>query len=200
MELQASKFCLLNVVFPEDFFDCVVKLNGKKQKDELDAGKAGNNQRLWGSISDKYNDSLNDELYGVFSFAEDEQIAEFAETMDIRNYVKLDWMKATAWLKAIVTGYKLATSWFTKSGQQEPNFYHFCKKKEPQTYYYQLYAESRPNSHKAFSVVLDNRIFSESMRDRKKDDKQGRIRGANTTSPLKRKEAVITRAGCRFND
>jgi hypothetical protein len=60
-------------------------MNDKKQKDELDAGKAGNNQRLWSSISDEYNDSVNDELYGVFAFVKDEQIAEFAETIDIRN-------------------------------------------------------------------------------------------------------------------
>jgi hypothetical protein len=168
MELQASKFRLLNVVFLEDFFDRVVKMNDKKQKDEPDAGKAGNNQRLWSSISDEYNDSVNDELHRVFAFVEDEQIAEFAETIDIRNYVKVDWMKATTWFKAIVTDYELATTWLTKSGQQEPNFYNFCKKK-PQTYYYRLYAESRPNSHKAFSVVLDDRIFSESTRDRKKE-------------------------------
>jgi hypothetical protein len=103
MELQASKFRLLNVVFSEDFFDRVVKMNDKKQKDELDTGKAGNNQRLWSSISDEYNDSLNDELYGVFAFVEDEQIAEFAETIDIRNYAKLDWIKAITWFKAIVT-------------------------------------------------------------------------------------------------
>jgi hypothetical protein len=113
MKLQASKICLLNVVFSEDFFDCVVKMNDKKQKDELDAGKAGNNQRLWSlwsSISDKYNDSLKDELHGVFVFVEDEQIAEFADSNDIRNYAKLNWRKAMACFKAIVTGYELATT------------------------------------------------------------------------------------------
>jgi hypothetical protein len=109
-------------------------------------------------------------------------------------------MKATTWFKAIVTGYQLGTTWFTKSGQHEPSFYNFCKTK-PQTYYYRLYAESRPNSHKAFSVVFDNHIFSESSRDRRKDDKQGRIRGANTTSPLKRKEAVtMTRVDDSMTD
>jgi hypothetical protein len=168
MELQASKLRLLNVVFSENFFDHAVKMNDKKQKDELDAEKAGNNQRLWSSISDEYNDPLKDELYGVFAFVKDEQITEFAETINIRNYVKHDWMKATtAWFKAIVTDYKLATTWFTKSGQHEPNFYNFCKKK-PQTYYYRLYTESRPNSHKAFSAVLNDHIFSESTVDQKK--------------------------------
>jgi hypothetical protein len=42
-ENQASKIRLLNVVFSDDFFEDVVKRNDKKQKDELDAGKASNN-------------------------------------------------------------------------------------------------------------------------------------------------------------
>jgi hypothetical protein len=84
--------------------------------------------------------ALNDELSlygvfafvedGVFAFVEDEQITEFAETIDIRNYMKLDWMKATAWFKATVTDYELAMTWFTKSGQHKPNFYNnFCRRR-----------------------------------------------------------------------
>jgi hypothetical protein len=38
-ENQASKICLLNVVFSNDFFNDVVKMNDKKQKNELYAGK-----------------------------------------------------------------------------------------------------------------------------------------------------------------
>jgi hypothetical protein len=56
-ENQASKIRLLNAIFSDDFFEDVVKMNDKKQKDELDAGKAGNNQRLWSSISEEYNGS-----------------------------------------------------------------------------------------------------------------------------------------------
>jgi hypothetical protein len=67
-ENQASKICLLNVVFSDNFFKDVVKMNDKKQKDELDAGKAGNNQRLWSSILDEYNDLENEPL----TFVEDE--------------------------------------------------------------------------------------------------------------------------------
>jgi hypothetical protein len=52
-EYQASKMCLLNVVFSDYFFNDVVKMNDKKQKDELDTGKVGNNQRLWSSMSDE---------------------------------------------------------------------------------------------------------------------------------------------------
>jgi hypothetical protein len=125
-ENQASKIRLLNVVFSDDFFEDVVKMNDKKQKDELDAGKSGNNQRLWSSISDKYNDSENDEVYGVFAFVEDEQIGEFARELDVTTYLKLDWMKAAAWFKAIISDYELALTWFTKSGEHQPDFYEFC--------------------------------------------------------------------------
>jgi hypothetical protein len=58
-------------------------MNGKKQIDELDAGKAGNNQHLWSSISDAYNDLENNEVHGVFAFMEDEQIGEFAKEFDV---------------------------------------------------------------------------------------------------------------------
>jgi hypothetical protein len=62
-ELQVSKFCVLNVLFSEDFFDDVVKMNDKNHKDELDAEKAWNRQDLWSSIYEEYNESANDELY-----------------------------------------------------------------------------------------------------------------------------------------
>jgi hypothetical protein len=62
MELHASKFRLLNVVLLDNFFNDVVKMNDKKHKDELDAGKAGNTQRLWSSISNEYDDSANNEV------------------------------------------------------------------------------------------------------------------------------------------
>jgi hypothetical protein len=48
MELQASKFCPLNVVFSEDFFERVLKMNDKKQKDELDASVQGRLNSSWG--------------------------------------------------------------------------------------------------------------------------------------------------------
>jgi hypothetical protein len=92
----------------------VVKMNDKKQKDELDAGKAGNNQRLWSSFLNEYNNLENDKVYGVFAFVEDEHIGEFAKDYDGTTYIKLDWMKAAAcWFKAIISNYKLALTWFT---------------------------------------------------------------------------------------
>jgi hypothetical protein len=197
-ELQASKFRLLNVLFSADFYDDVVKMNDKKQKNELDAGKAGNNQRLWSSISDAYNDSANNEAYGLFAFVEDDQIGEFAKKFDITSYVQLDWLKATGWFKEIVSDYELALSWYTKSGEHEPNFFHFCRKK-PQTYYYRLYVVDQPNSHKAFSAVLDDTIFSESTSASKLTGKQSVNRGDSATG-LKRKEEAISRVADNMTD
>jgi hypothetical protein len=55
-ELHEHKFRLLKVLFSEDLFDDVVKMNDKKHENELDSGKVGN-QRLWRSIAEAYNDS-----------------------------------------------------------------------------------------------------------------------------------------------
>jgi hypothetical protein len=164
----------------------------KKQKDELDAGKAGNNQRLWSSILDEYNDLENDKVYGVFAFVEVEQIDEFAKEFDVTMYIKLDWMKVAAWFKAIISeDYKLALTWFTKSGKHQPDFYKFCQKKA-KTYYYPLCAESKPNLHKAFSVVFTDDVFSESAVAGKGSGKQGVPCGSSPRG-LKRKEEAMTR-------
>jgi hypothetical protein len=60
---------------------------------------------------------------------EDEQIGEFAKELDVTTYIKLDWMKAAAWFKAIISDYELALTWFTKSEEHQPDFYEFCQKK-----------------------------------------------------------------------
>ncbi len=124
----------------------------KKMKMSQILKQGGNNQRLWSSISEDYNDLANDKVYGVFTFVEDEQIGESAKQLDVTSYLQLDWINTTTWFKEIVADYEVALNWFTKLGKHQPNFYGFCKKK-PQIYYYRLYAESKPNLHKAFSVT-----------------------------------------------
>lgn len=66
----------MGVLFSEDFFDDIVKMNDKRHKNKLDARKVGNNQRLWSSIYEVYNDLANDRVYVVFTFVEDEQIGD----------------------------------------------------------------------------------------------------------------------------
>jgi hypothetical protein len=55
-----------------------------------------------------------------------------------------------------------------------------------------LYAKSKPNSHKAFSVVLTDDTFGEPAAAGKGSGKQGVPRGASP-SGLKRKEEAMTR-------
>ena len=50
---------------------------------------------------------------------------------------------------------------YTVSGTHQPDFYGFVDNK-PQTYYYRLYILANPECHKAFNVLLDDSIFSES--------------------------------------
>jgi hypothetical protein len=55
-----------------------------------------------------------------------------------------------------------------------------------------LYAESKPNSHKAFSVILTDNVFSELTAAGKGSGKQGVLRGSSP-SGLKRKEEAMAR-------
>jgi hypothetical protein len=66
-------------------------------------------------ISDEYDNSENDEVYGFFAFVEDEQIGEFAKELDVTRYLKLDWKKATLWFKEIVTVFGSLKSSFGQS-------------------------------------------------------------------------------------
>jgi hypothetical protein len=102
-ELQGSKFYLLSLLFSEDFFDDIVKMNSKRHKDELHARKVENKQHLvWSSIYEAYNDLANDKVYGVFAFVKDEQIGEFTKQLDATSYLLLNWVKAMAWFKEII--------------------------------------------------------------------------------------------------
>jgi hypothetical protein len=159
--LQASKFRLLNVLFLDDFFDEVIIMNRTKHKDELDKGKAGRSERLWSSILEAYNDSMNDVEFGEFAFIDDNQIAEFATQLDLSKYLKLDWVKASHWFKEMVTAYNAAMILYTKYGTHSPDFYGYCKNKAS-TYYYRLYIMSKPESHKSFGAVLSQELFSAS--------------------------------------
>jgi hypothetical protein len=56
-----------------------------------------------------------------------------------------------------------------------------------------LFLQSKPNSHKAFSVVLTYDVFSGSAAAGKGSGKQGVLCGASPSGLKKRKEAAMTR-------
>ncbi len=49
----------------------------------------------------------------MMKFMENEQFGEFAKELDVTSYLlQLDWIKAIAWFKEIVTDYEVALCWF----------------------------------------------------------------------------------------
>jgi hypothetical protein len=160
-ELQGSRMRLLNVVFSEDFFESIVTMNDRKLRPELDAGGAGGNRSRWAELTESYNDSLNNDSYGSYAFIEDPHVEEFVSTYDLCTFRQLDSEKAGVWFKEIVKDYTKAMKNYTVSGTHQPDFYGFVDNK-PQTYYYRLYILANPECHKAFSLLLDDSIFSES--------------------------------------
>jgi hypothetical protein len=160
-EVQGSKMRLLNVVFSDDFFESIITMNDRKLRPELDAGGAGSNKRRWAEVTDSYNDAMNNDEYGHYAFIEDDHIAEFVTTYDLCVFKQLDWQKAATWFKEIISDYTANMLQYSKSGNHEPDFMCYVDGK-PQTYYYRLYAMENPECHKAFNVLLDDTLFSES--------------------------------------
>jgi hypothetical protein len=160
--IQGSKMRLLNVVFSEDFFNSIMTMNDRKLRPELDSGGAGNNKSRWAEVAEAYNDSVNDDEYGSYAFIEDEHVERFVGLYDLCKFRQLDWQRACDWFKEMVKDYSKALAKFTLSGTHQPDFMQFVDKK-PQIYYYRLYMDAKPGCHKAFNVILDDSLFSESV-------------------------------------
>jgi hypothetical protein len=160
-EVQGSKMRLLNVVFPDDFFESIINMNDRKLRPELDAGGAGSNKRRWAEVTESYNDTMNKDECGHYAFIEDDHIVEFVTTHDLCVFKKLDWQKAATWFKEITSDCTAIMLQCSKSGSHEPDFMCYVDGK-PQTYCCRLHAMENPECHKAFNVLLDDTLFSES--------------------------------------
>jgi hypothetical protein len=80
--------------------------------------------------------------------------------------------KTFGWLKEIVKDYTNALQNYTLSGTHQPDCMAFVERK-PQTYYNKMYVVANTKCHKAFNVLLDDALFSES-RDNEVGDKKRR--------------------------
>jgi hypothetical protein len=57
-------------------------------------GRAGNNKSRWAELTEAYNDSVNNDMYGLYTFIEDEHIKEFVSMYNLCTFKQLDWEKA----------------------------------------------------------------------------------------------------------
>jgi hypothetical protein len=112
-------------------------------------------------LTEAYDDSVNDDANGSYAFVEDEHIQGFVGKYDLCNYQQLSWEKACGWFKESVKDDTKALQKFTLLGTHQPDFMAFVERK-PDIYYYRMYVVANPECHKAFNVLLDDALFSES--------------------------------------
>jgi hypothetical protein len=134
-------------------------------------------------LTEAYNDSVKDDAYGSYAFVKDEHVEGFVSQYDLCNYQQLLWEKACGWFKKIVKDYSKAIQDFTMAGTHQPDFMASVDRK-PQTYYYRMYVVANPECHKAFNVLLDDALFSESKDDKCGDKKKKRKKIKTTTQEV----------------
>ena len=114
------------------------------------------------------------------------KVESFVTTYDLQLYEQLTWLKAGKWFKEIVKDYDRFMIKFTTSGQAQPDFHGYVEGKD-HVYYYRLYVQEKPDTHKALTAVLSDEIFSESGVVKKKTSP----RGENAMKGMRAKQAVL---------
>jgi hypothetical protein len=92
-----------------------------------------------------------------------------------------------------VSDYTKAMKNYTISGVHRPDFMYFVEKK-PQIYYYRLYVLEHPECHKAFNVLLDDTLFSEStdIKCSKRKTKVTKLPGSNEKKAIILKDVAAS--------
>jgi hypothetical protein len=109
---------------------------------------------------ESYNNAANNGEYGSLAFVEDIHVKSFVTTFDLQVYEQLTWVKAEKWFKKTVKDYDRFMVEYTASGQVQPDFHSYVEGKN-HVYYYCLFIEEKPETHKSLTSVLNDELFSE---------------------------------------
>jgi hypothetical protein len=92
-------------------------------------------------------------------------------------------VKAGKWFKEIVKDCDRFMVKYTTSGQAQPDFHDYVEGKN-HVYYYRLFIEEKPETHKSLTSVLKDELFSESTK------KLGTTEGKKDSSSTKKLKAT----------
>jgi hypothetical protein len=95
-------------------------------------------------------------------------------------------VKAGKWFKEIVKDYYHFMVEYTTLGQEQPDFHGYVEGKN-HVYYYCLFIEEKPETHKSLTLVLKDELFSEST---KKLGTEGK-KDSSSTKKLKATQVVL---------
>jgi hypothetical protein len=159
---ENDKVRMANLLFSSDFYEEAITMNDKKSRKELDKGGAGYSKSVLVDMSLSFSDTLNNDIYGEVLFQENPHIANaISEGLDPSRFNEHNWVSLLALLKEIWKDYDKSILNFTKSGRHEHDLYGDGFTKTVSTYYYHLHVQDKPESHKAYSSLIDEDIFAE---------------------------------------
>ena len=120
-QVQCS-FCLLNILFSDQFAPLFASLGDVATRQILDSGKAANDEHFWVGVQQAFVTPHPE--YDQLFFDDDEILA--ANDINPGNIVEHNWKKLRMIWKALNVDYKAALTRFTVSGTHDNNFYNFC--------------------------------------------------------------------------
>jgi hypothetical protein len=197
---ENDKVRITNLLFSSEFYEEAVTMNDRKSRKDLDKGGAGSSKSLLVEMSSSFSDSLNDDIYGEVLFPDNPHIAKAAlEGLNPGVFNEHNWMSLLASMKEIWKDYDKAITRFTKSGRHEQDLYGDGFTNTISTYYYHLHVKEKPESHKAYSAVIDDDIFAEAgLGKRHKKSTSSNKKGALTSAAALKEESMKRVATAAF--
>jgi hypothetical protein len=190
---EDDKVRMSNLIFSSEFYEAAITMNNKKSRTELDKGGAGCSKSVLVEMTLSFSDTLNNDIYGEVLFPENPHIANaILEGLDPSRFNEHNWVSLLALLKEIWKDYDKAIMNFTKSGRQEQDLYGDGFTNTVFTYYYRLHVKDKPESHKAYSSLIDKNVFAEAGLVKKSKKLSSNTKGSRNTNKEESMKRVAT--------
>ena len=148
-----APYRLINILFSDNFAADFGSLGDVVDRQELDFGKAPNNQQFWEQVEFAFGDK---HYFGCLHFSDDPLFVDSG--IDPSIVVPHDWKKLRAIWKSVNSDYKEVYCKFTQSGNHaEENFDKYCKKLKHVHYLCQFVRE-QPQLHESIGAGLPKKL------------------------------------------
>ena len=177
-------FRLLNIVFSDQFVERFARLGNVASRAELDTGKAANDELFWCDVQACFVDTEANDV-GQLQF-DDELFTD--RSIDPSIVTEHDWKKLRSIWKKLNSGYKLALSKYTTSGQHEDEFYSFCNG-QLDVFYLRKHLQLKPDVNGFVEADLPEDAFKNSS---------DRTSSCSSKSRKRKQQSEIADAICEY--
>ncbi len=119
-------FCLMNVLFSDEFATDFAHIGNIADRQVLDSGKASNDEHFWTKVQLAFIEP--DDNYDKMRILDDDILADQIH-INPSGIVLHDWEKLHSIWKSVNADYKAAADQFTQPGTHDHNFFNYCNGK-----------------------------------------------------------------------